>query len=351
MLGTCAGAQIVSAAQAWADGAFPAARNPFPAGATFRWTGTARRLDGARAALLLEGAAGQAELRERAPRAVAKLTRGRGAPMVAAAAVHVDPADDPAALIVTDGARRWSARLIPVTGGDRLLVFEDGLPPVDALLRVVQSPADPAPPPARRVAGLLAGAVIDTPDGPRAAADLRAGDRVSTRDGVERLVWTARTDLAAPRLLAAPELRPVRIRAGALGQANGAAVAPGHLVLLTDPRAQALWGVPEVLVEARMLVDGVRVLAERGAADVAYVHLLTRHHAVLRADGLWVESFRPGAADLSHLAAADAEALSRHVPEMGRDGGACGPPARRVLSAAELAILRHEGAPRHLRAG
>ncbi|WP_055661806.1 Hint domain-containing protein [Jannaschia seosinensis] len=308
------------------------------------------RLDGARTALLLEMAEGMAELRARTMRTVAKLGRGRGAAM-APVSQSRDPdiAETLGDLIVTDGASNWSARMVEIEGGEHLLVFSEGLPPAGVGLRIAQSPASRPRRATRETICFTAGTVIDTPDGPRAVEDIRRGDRVATRDaGPQDVIWTGSRRLTAPRLQTEPNLRPVRILAGALGNANELDVSPGHLILVSHPAAKALWGAPEVLVRARDLVDDYGIVPAPAAGDVTYVHLLTRHHQVLRANGVWADSFHPGDVDIATLSPRDRVCLLDAVPDIDVDPAAYGAPARRVLSAAELAILRHEGAPRHL---
>ena len=347
MLGTCAGAQVISTLQARVDGAYPSARIPFPKGSSFRWFGTPLRLDGARATLLLGGAEGQAELRARVPQTVAKFGRARGSNAVPLSLAEAD--EDPTALIVTDGARRWMARSVITRTGETLLVFAEGLPPVNTSLRIAQAPETRATAPAKKTVCFTAGTRIDTPDGPRAVEDIYPGDRVVTRDdGPQEVLWVAMRQVTGARMFALPGLRPVRLRAGTVGNDADLVVSPGHQVMLRSPAAQALWSTPEVLVRASDLIDDRRVTIDHAATEVTYFHLLTARHQVLRANGAWCESFHPGDADLADVNPAEREELLEIVPGVDVSGDAYGPHARRCLSAADLAILRHEGAPRHL---
>jgi len=347
MLGACAGAQVISAVQARVDGHFPSARTPFPVGSDFRWFGAPLRLDGARAALLLNGAEGQADLRARVPRTVAKLSRGRGSSAVPLSLL--DPDEDPAALIVTDGRTRWPAQVVPVANGETLLLFSDGLPPANADLRIAQSPTVQDAPTDKKTICFTAGTLLDTPDGPRAIEDLYPGDRVDTRDnGPQEVLWMGLRRVSGARMFAMPRLRPVRIRAGAMGNDTDLVVSPGHQMLISGRKVQALWNTAEVLVRAQDMIDGVRVAVDHSATEATYLHVLTQHHQVLRANGVWSESFHPGEADLSHVNTAEMEELLDRVPGIDTDDTAYGPSARRCLSAAELAILRHDGPPRYL---
>lgn len=349
MLGTCAGAQVISTVQARVDGEFPSARTPYLVDSTFRWFGTPIRLDGARTALLLNGAEGQAELRARAPHIIAKLSRGRGSNAVPL--ITTDPEEDPDALIVTDGTTRWSARLVPIAHEEALLMFDDALPPANTDLRIVQSPAPQVDAQSdKKTLCFTAGTVIDTPDGPRDVEELYPGDLVTTRDnGPQEVIWVGLRRVTGARMFAMPALRPVRIRANTFGTHGDLTVSPGHQILLTGDAPRALWNTPEVLVEARHLIDDRRITTDHSATDAIYLHVMTRKHEVLCANGLWTESFHPGDADLSHVDPGELDDLLDCVPGIDIDDTAYGVHARRCLSAAELAIQQHAGAPRYLK--
>lgn len=64
----------------------------------------------------------------------------------------------------------------------------------------------------------LSGTLIATPDGEVPVETLRAGDLVLTRDhGAQPLVWTSHSAVSREVLDRAPNLRAIRIEAGALG--------------------------------------------------------------------------------------------------------------------------------------
>ncbi|MEM9797977.1 MAG: Hint domain-containing protein [Pseudomonadota bacterium] len=345
-MGTCAGAQVISHIQTRVDGAFPSTRNPFPFGSTFRWHGEPLRLDGVRRSNLLAQMSGLQDTQIEA--SIVKLNGQRPRRRVAPAA----PIDDPEALILASGGRRWVAQLIPTDTAELLLLFPDGLPPVDDGLTIVQSarPRQSAPP--RNTICFTEGTLVDTQRGPVAVEDIFAGDRVMTRDdGAQEVLWTGLRRLSGHQLSASPGLRPVRIRADALRPGSpdpDLLVSPSHQLLVAGPKARALWGEPEVLIRARDLVDDRRILVDHRLTEVTYVHLLFRRHQIVRANGLLCESFHPGDADLTPLPTAEREELLEIAPDVDRDVHAYGPHARRCLSSAEVAILRHEGIPRHL---
>jgi Ca2+-binding RTX toxin-like protein len=144
----------------------------------------------------------------------------------------------------------------------------------------------------------VTGTRIATPGGPRAVESLKPGDLVSTFDGgALPVVWAARSDLDAETLAQQPGLRPVRIRAGALGNARDILLSPQHRVALGASQR------PEGFVPARWLAedgDG-RFRVAKGKRAVSYVHLMLARHAVVLAEGAPVESFYPGPQALAAL--------------------------------------------------
>lgn len=169
------------------------------------------------------------------------------------------------------------------------------------------------------------GTRIETPSGQIAVEDLAVGDRVCTHDGPAAAVrWIGRRRLGAVALAANPALRPVRIRAGALGDGlpqRDLVVSPQHRVLLRDWRAELLFGSAEVLVPAKALLDDGRVTVEAAAQEVEYFHLLFDRHELIYTEGAVTESFHPGAQALREMDAEVHEELLTLFPELEHGAG------------------------------
>ena len=128
------------------------------------------------------------------------------------------------------------------------LVFLDTLPPEGVALEVTAAAegpgasGQPAIPEADIVPCFTPGTLIETPDGPRPVETLSAGDMVLTLDnGPRRLTWAGRTHVPSLRLALHPQLRPVLIRAHALGRGRPARdmqVSPQHRILVDGWRAE-----------------------------------------------------------------------------------------------------------------
>lgn len=145
-------------------------------------------------------------------------------------------------------------------------------------------------------------AMMQTRRGGLRAGLVRPGDRLLTRDhGWQEVRWVGRKRLSADEVAADRRLCPVLIRAGALGPGmpeRDQLVSRQHRMLIAGPRAELLFGEPEVLVAATNLV-GLPGITECGPMPVTYLHFLFDRHEILMADGAWSESFQPGGRTLA----------------------------------------------------
>lgn len=141
-----------------------------------------------------------------------------------------------------------------------------------------------------QMACFTTGTMIQCEDGERAVETLRPGDLVMTLDdGPQRLRWVGQRTVATDG-----DFAPIRLAAGALGQARALRVSPQHRMLLQGSWAQLLFGEDEVLVRAMDLVDDGQVTRDRTAPQVTYWHLLFDRHQVIWSNGRPSESFHPG---------------------------------------------------------
>jgi Ca2+-binding RTX toxin-like protein len=183
------------------------------------------------------------------------------------------------------------------------------------------------------------GTRIATPRGEVAVEDLRAGDRVITRDnGLQEIRWVGARALGTAEMIAAPHLRPVRIRAGALGHGlpeRDMLVSPQHRLLLTSERASLYFGEREVLAAARHLV-GMEGIVELRATDTTYIHFMCDRHEVVLSDGAWTESFQPGEQVLDGMGDAARDEIFALFPELRERAGV------EAYQAARRSLKRHE---------
>ncbi|MET4129631.1 Hint domain-containing protein [Roseovarius sp. MBR-6] len=183
------------------------------------------------------------------------------------------------------------------------------------------------------------GTLIATPRGEVPVEDLREGDRVITRDnGLQEIRWTGARSLGAGDLMATPKLRPVLIRAGALGHGlpeRDMLVSPQHRLLLTSERAALYFGEREVLAAAKHLT-GMEGIDEVQASGVTYIHFMCDRHEVVLSNGAWTESFQPGEQVMDGMGASSREEIYTLFPELRDKAGID------AYQAARRSLKRHE---------
>lgn len=183
------------------------------------------------------------------------------------------------------------------------------------------------------------GTLIATPKGEVPVESLKAGDRIITRDnGIQEIRWVGRKDLGWADFAANPHLRPIRIRAGSLGNGlpeRDMLVSPNHRVLVANDRTQLYFDEHEVLVAAKHLVtaQGVQVVE---AAQTAYIHFMCDRHEVVLSDGAWTESFQPGDYTLKGMGNAQRNEIFELFPELKTDAGLT------AYAAARKTLKKHE---------
>ena len=192
--------------------------------------------------------------------------------------------------------------------------------------------------------GLVRGTHVMTEHGPKLVEELEVGDRIETKDdGLQPLRWIARRRVGRAELALDPSLRPVRLRAAALG--NGIperelAVAPGLRTLVSGWRCQVLFGEDEVLAPAIGLCNDQAVVTDHGSDGVEYVHLMFDAHQVILAEGLEVESFHPGHIPARTLCPRARQRLAACFPHLADQELRFGSVARPRLKPHEALVLQ-----------
>lgn len=348
------GTFVISWSQTKLDGLRDAPVQSLSVGVTWSWHGDTVRVDGPNELLRLEMSDGEAVNRKRAARMVRRLvgaamSNTRDLDRVEVAGPIMD-----IGFVVTDGTRSYTVTIIEVGGdGAPLLMFHDDIPPVGREMWVVHHSLEgmrgsSTGPGSGGVICFTPGTRIETPDGPRLVEELREGDRVQTKDnGAEEIQWIGSRRMTGARLFAMPKLRPIRLRAGALGIDRPDAellVSPEHRLLVQGAVARALFNTTEVLVTARDLINNDTVTVDLASREVTYIHLLLPCHQIIWANGVETESFHPASAALSTLSDADRERLLALNPNLEFEPHLYGGFARRCLNGPEAAILAYEAA-------
>lgn len=177
------------------------------------------------------------------------------------------------------------------------------------------------------------GTMIETVIGPRKIESLRVGDQIVTMDnGLQPILWIGRQSVCATGRFA-----PIRFCKGAIGNIEDLDVSPEHRILVTGWRAELLFGVDEVLVAAKHLVNGDTIYV-RKSAQVEYIHLLFAAHEIILSEGVETESYLPGHAMSRADGEVQAEVLAL-FPEIDPNAAQHWTPARPVLKQHEAMLL------------
>ena len=115
--------------------------------------------------------------------------------------------------------------------------------------------------------------------------ELRVGDKVLTRDhGPREIRWIGQQTVRATGAFA-----PIVIKQGTLNNAHDLIVSPNHRIFIYQRRDRVQAGRAEVLVKAKLLVNGVNVVQSEGGF-VDYFQLLFDSHEIIYAEGIAAES-------------------------------------------------------------
>ncbi|MCR8723358.1 Hint domain-containing protein [Frigidibacter sp. ROC022] len=217
------------------------------------------------------------------------------------------------------------------------LVFPDGVPPPGSYTvgPVVKNDSYTAHSEmGGTVVCFAAGTLIETPEGPRPIEDMVPGDLVLTKDrGPQPLRWSG-----CRRVPARGSMAPVAFAPGAIGNSRRLLVSPQHRILVSDWRAELLFGEGSVLVRAKDMVNGSTITRIEGGS-VTYHHILFDRHEIVFAEGVASESFQPGEQSLASLAPEAAEELLTLFPDLPMNPATTGPAARRSLKSFEASCL------------
>lgn len=144
-----------------------------------------------------------------------------------------------------------------------------------------------------------AGTLVQTDTGDVAVEALSVGDLVKTLDhGLRPIRWIGDRSVPAEELDENPQLRPIRIKAGAVAPdvpARDLLVLPQHRMLVRSRIAERMFEQAEVLVHAKHLlgIPGVEIAYE--VETVTYVHLMCDDHEIILAEGAFAETLYTGA--------------------------------------------------------
>jgi hypothetical protein len=171
----------------------------------------------------------------------------------------------------------------------------------------------------------VSGTEIMTRDGPVAVDRLQIGDLVRTADhGFQAIRWIGTSTFRASDLAANANLRPVRIRAGALGAglpSRDLWVSRQHRMVVSCAAAKRMFDRPKVFITAIKLTGLAGITVDPDLCDRSYFHIMFDRHEVIFAEGAPTESFLIGPFALAGLQPEARTALLGALPaQIGRSG-------------------------------
>ncbi len=170
------------------------------------------------------------------------------------------------------------------------------------------------------IACFAQGMMIETDNGRVPVESLEIGDMVLCGDAeYHPLRWVSQRHIGQPEMAANGDFRPIRICRNALGNNMPDAdlvVSPQHRVLLSDWRAELMFGAAEVLVAAAHLVNDRDIVRDHSCDHVTYCHFMFDDHQTVWSNGIETESFYPGATALRGVEPAARNELFALFPDL-----------------------------------
>ncbi|PTE14292.1 Hint domain-containing protein [Pseudogemmobacter blasticus] len=164
------------------------------------------------------------------------------------------------------------------------------------------------------------GTEISTDAGPVKVEDLRPGSMVLTMDrGYQPVAWIGGRQLSGADLQRKPNLRPIRIAAGALGHGLPTAdlvVSPQHRVLVRSRLSERMFSDREVLIAAKHLVGLPGITVAEEMDGVSYWHFLFEQHEIVYSNGAPTESLFTGPEALKALTPDQQQEILTLFPEL-----------------------------------
>ncbi|RNF32819.1 hemolysin [Paracoccus methylarcula] len=185
------------------------------------------------------------------------------------------------------------------------------------------------------------GTLIETEIGAVPVENLKVGISVRTKDnGYQPIRWIGSKKLSAVDFLIYPQLRPIRIRNGSLGNntpSEDLLVSPQHRILASSRIVQRMFGSDEVLVAAKQILRLNGVEIAKDIDGIEYFHFLLDQHEIVTANGAEAESLYTGPEALKLVEPEALEEIFSLFPELRNGNPAEQPASARPLASGRMA--------------
>jgi hypothetical protein len=138
-------------------------------------------------------------------------------------------------------------------------------------------------------------------------------------DGYQPVRWIGTRQMSKTDLEAHANVRPIRIKAGALGQnmpERDLTVSPQHRILVNSKLARRLYGEDGVLVAAKHLLQVEGVDVELDTDSVTHVRFLFDRYQIVESEGAETESLFTGPEALKTVDSAARVEILHLFPEL-----------------------------------
>lgn len=164
------------------------------------------------------------------------------------------------------------------------------------------------------------GTLIRTIDGLVAAEEIEQGDMVWTKDdGYQPVRWVGHRYFDGEALSGHENLRPIRIKRGALGNGlpeRDLRVSQQHRMLVNSSILERMTGDDEALVAAKHLLQINGIDVDHKAQGVTYIHFLFDRHQIVEAEGAESESLFTGPEALKSVSPEARKEIFAIFPEL-----------------------------------
>jgi hypothetical protein len=147
------------------------------------------------------------------------------------------------------------------------------------------------------------GTVFKTQDGFSAVEDLHPGDWLMTaQGGCEEIIWIGSAVFSSGKCEGHTSLTRVMPDSFGVNKPQSfVSFGPGARLLKAPPNLRGSTVAARMMTPLCRFQDGVSVIEVTPPTPVRLFHIAVRHHAVLLANGLEVESFHPGQNPVGHM--------------------------------------------------